>query len=141
MRISYLECELALMLVSLSWAINAFASFKSSFLNTFIPVNFLRKILNVINLLLLLHSAVRVEKQRFMERFWLIISVPVLSSNNVGVYVTFSLPWSLIKQLSISLKTTSDCASSISFFKLVIKFTISNIKSLISIWLSSVSWV
>ena len=130
MSISYLECELALMLVSLSWAINAFASFKSSFLNTFIPVNFLRKILNVINLLLLLHSAVRVEKQRFMERFWLIISVPVLCSNNVGVYVTFSLPWSLIKQLSISLKTTSDCASSISFFKWVIKFTISNIKSL-----------
>ena len=141
MRISYLECELALMLVSLSWAINAFASFKSSFLDTFIPVHFLRKILNVINLLLLLHSAVRVEKQRFMERFWLIISVPVLSSNNVGVYVTFSLPWSLIKQLSISLKTTSDCASSISFFKWVVKFTISNIKSLISIWLSSVSWV
>ena len=92
MRISYLECELALMLVSLSWAINAFASFKSSFLNTFIPVYFLRKILDVINLLLLLHSAVRVEKQRFMERFWLIISVPVLCSNNVGVYVTFSLP-------------------------------------------------
>ena len=130
MVISYLECELALMLVSLSWAINAFASFKSSFLNTFIPVYFLRKILDVINLLLLLHSAVRVEKQRFMERFWLIISVPVLCSNNVGVYVTFSLPWSLIKQLSISLKTTSDCASSISFFKWVIKFTISNIKSL-----------
>jgi len=139
--ISYLESKLALMLVSLSWGINAFASFKSSFLNTFIPINFLRKILNVINLLLLLHSAVRVEKQRFVEWFWLIISVPVLSSNNVGVHVTFSFPWSLIKQLSISLKTTGNCTSSISFVKLVIKFAISNIKSLISIWLSSVSWV
>ena len=130
MRISYLECKLALMLVSLSWGINALASFKSSFLNTFIPINFLREILNVINLLLLLQSAVRVEEQRFVEWFWLIISVPVLSSNNVSVHVIFGFPWSLIKQLSISLKTTSNCASSISFFKLVIKFAISDGESL-----------
>ena len=87
--VSCTTCKLALMLVSLSWGINAFASFCSSFLNTFIPINFLRKILNVINLLLLLHSAVRVEKQRFVEWFWLIELFSVLSSLEISSLIIF----------------------------------------------------
>ena len=55
---SDLECEFSFVLSALSWSINALTSLESPFLHAFVPVNFLRKILNVVNLLLFLHSSV-----------------------------------------------------------------------------------
>lgn len=123
---SDLECEFSFQFSALSWGINALTSLESSFLNSFVPVNFLRKILNVVNLLLFLHSSVGVKEKRFVEWLWLIIPVSILCSNDVSVNVFFSLPRSLIKQLGIGLESTSNSASSVSLSKLVIEFTISN---------------
>ena len=123
---SDLECEFSFQFSALSWSIDALTSLESSFLHSFVPVNFLRKILNVVNLLLFLHSSVGVKEKRFVEWLWLIIPVSILCSNDVSVNVFFSLPRSLIKQLGIGLESTSNSASSVSLSKLVIEFTISN---------------
>ena len=123
---SDLECEFSLQFSALSWTINALTSLESSFLDSFVPVNFLRKILNVVNLLLFLHSSVWVQEKRFVEWLRLIIPVSILCSNDVSMNVCFGLPRSLVKQLGVSLESTSNSASSVSLSKSVIEFTISN---------------
>lgn len=123
---SDLECEFALQLSALSWGINALASLEGSFLDAFVPVNFLWEILNVVNLLLLLQSTVGVQEQRFVEWLWLIIPVSILCSNDVSMNVCFGLPRSLVKQLGVRLKSTRNSAPSVSLTKGVIEFTISN---------------
>ena len=123
---SDLECEFSFEFSSLSWGINALASLQGSFLHTFVPVNFFREILNVVNLLLFLQSSVGVQEKRFVEWLWLIIPVSILCSNDVSMNVCFGLPRSLVKQLGVCLESTSNSASSVSLTKGVIKFTISN---------------
>ena len=123
---SDLECEFAFQLSTLSWGINALASLQGSFLDTLVPVNFLWKILNVVNLLLFLQSSVGVEQKRFVEWLWLIIPVSILCSNDVSMNVCFGLPRSLVKQLGVRLESTRNSAPSVSLIKGVVELTISN---------------
>ena len=123
---SDLECKFAFEFSSLSRGINALASLESSLLHSFVPVNFLRKILNVVNLLLFLQSSVGVQEKRFVEWLWLIIPVSILCPNDVSMNVCFGLPRSLVKQLGVRLESTGNSASSVSLFEGVIEFTISN---------------
>ena len=123
---SDLECKFAFEFSSLSRGINALASLQSSLLHSLIPVNFLRKILNVVNLLLFLQSSVGVQEKRFVEWLWLIIPVSILCPNDVSMNVCFGLPRSLVKQLGVRLESTGNSASSVSLFEGVIEFTISN---------------
>lgn len=123
---SDLECEFSFQFSALSWSVNALTSLESSFLHSFVPVCFLRKILNVVNLLLFLHSSVGVQEKWFVEWLWLIIPVSILCSNDVSMNVCFGLPRSLVKQLGIRLESTSNSASSVSLIKSVVEFAISN---------------
>lgn len=123
---SDLECEFAFQLSTLSRGINALASLQGSFLDTLVPVNFLWKILNVVNLLLFLQSSVGVEQKRFVEWLWLIIPVSILCSNDVSMNVCFGLPRSLVKQLGVRLESTRNSAPSVSLIKGVVELTISN---------------
>jgi len=119
------------MLSSLNWSIDL--SISHSRFPVFIWIN----ILNVINSMLCRHSARRVDESWLVERLWLIKPVSVLSSDNIGVNVRISFPRGFVEKLGICLETTSFCAFSISLFHGVIKFTISNRKFEMSVWLRS----
>lgn len=77
----------------------------------------------------------------FVERFCLIISVPVLSTNNVSVGVFLSSPGGLIKQLRVSLESTSNSASSVSGLQSIVEFNLLHGHLGVSVWLRSIVWL
>ena len=76
-----------------------------------------------------------------MEWFWLIISVPVLSSNNIGVSVLFGFPRGLVEELGICLEAACNSAASISLFQGAVEFDRLNWHLGVSIWLGPVIWL
>ena len=80
----------------------------------------------VINLFFLLHSSMRIQEIRLVEWLVLIISVPVLSSDDVSVLVILSLPGRLVEQLGICLEATCNRAVSVALSHLVIEFNFSH---------------
>jgi len=60
----------------------------------------------VVNNFLLLKAAVGIHEIWLVEWLILVVSVPVLSSNDVSVQIILSLPRRLIEQLSICLEPT-----------------------------------
>jgi len=76
-----------------------------------------------------------------VEGLSLIISISVFSTDDVCMGITLSSPRGLIKQLRISLKSTSNCAGSCSFCQVVINFDFLHRKLSVGIWFSSGVWL
>lgn len=123
------------MLSSLSWRIDL--SLSSSRL----PVDLWINILNIISLMILLHSAAWVNQETLVEWFSLIISVSILSSNNVCMSVLLSLPRCLVEQLCVCLEPTSDGRLSVPFFQRVVELNLCHWHFHVSVWLRSVVWL
>ena len=104
------------------------------------PVSCWSSVLNIINSELFRHSTRWVAQCRLVERFWLVISVSVLSSDNVSMNVWIGFPGGLVEQLGVCLETTCFSAFSIAFSHGVIKFTVFNWKFEMSVLLCSEVW-
>lgn len=76
-----------------------------------------------------------------MEGLSLIISISVFSTDDVCMGIRLSSPRGLIKQLTISLKSTSNSALSCGFSKIVINFDFLHRKLSVGIWFSSGVWL
>ena len=76
-----------------------------------------------------------------MEGLSLIISISVFSTDDVCMGIRLSSPRGLIKQLTISLKSTSNSALSCGFSKIVINFDLLHRKLSVGIWFSSGVWL
>jgi len=76
-----------------------------------------------------------------VEGLSLIISISVFSTDDVCMGITLSSPRGLIKQLTISLKSTSNSALSCRLSKIVINFDVLHRKLSVGIWFSSGVWL
>ena len=76
-----------------------------------------------------------------MERFSLIISVPVLCSNNVSVGILLCFPGSLVEQLSVGLKSRSNSAFSIGALQSIVELNLLHWHLGMSVWLGSIVWL
>ena len=73
-----------------------------------------------------------------MEGFWLVVSIPILGSNNVSVQVFLCCPGGLVEKLGVILESRGYCACSVSFGKQIVKLAVGNWFSLEGIWFTSV---
>lgn len=96
---------------------------------------------NIMSLFILfLQSTWRVNQSWFVEWFILVISISILTSNNISMSIFLSFPRSFIEKLSVSLESTCNCTHSVSFIQSVIKFTVLYCLFLVSIRFCSFIW-
>ena len=76
-----------------------------------------------------------------MEGFRLIISISIFSTDDICMSIGFSSPRGLIKQLRVSLKSTSNSAGSLRLGESIIMFNFLHRKLSVGIWFSSVVWL
>ena len=71
----------------------------------------------------------------------MVISVSVLSSDNVSMNVWIGSPGSLVEQLGVGLETTGFGASSIALVHGVVEFAVRNWQLDVSVWFGSEIWL
>ena len=76
-----------------------------------------------------------------MEWFCLIISVPILSSNNISVSIFLCLPGGLVEQLGVGLESTGNSARSVAIFQCIVEFNLLHWHLSVSVWLGSIVWL
>jgi hypothetical protein len=126
-----IELELALVLRSLSGGVQLDLSVSA------LPVSLWVDVHDVVDLVVLLHSTCRVDQQTLVEWFHLIKPIPVLSSDNVRVSISLSLPGGLVEELGISLESGGDGALSVALFKIIIELHLTHGHLGERVWLRS----
>ena len=76
-----------------------------------------------------------------MEGLSLIISISVFSTDDICMGISLSSPRGLIKQLRVSLKSTSNSAASCRLIESIIMFNFLHRKLSVGIWFSSGVWL
>ena len=132
---SHLESILVVVLSSLLSSINLSISLPG------FPVPEWVGVMSIVNVLLSLHSTVRINDGGLVEWLGLVVSVSILGSHNVSVSVLLGGPGSLIKQLSIGLESRGDGASSVALVEGIIVLNLTQWDLGVSIWLGSRGWL